>query len=85
MGINAILTEIRDGQAKLQTQQAVMCNDMKHLIKDNVEFKESMNKNVATLKTDYYKTKTIVQKHTIWFAILHFFTVSLLAYIGLKT
>lgn len=76
---------IIESQAHLKTQQAVMCVDMKHIIKDNAEFKETTNKNVTTLKADYYKTKTIVERHSIWFTVIHFITVTLLGIFGFKS
>ena len=84
MDVGSKLDKIIDSQAGLKTQQAVLCRDMKHLIADNVEFKEGMNKNVAAFKKDYYKTKATVQKHGIWFSVGHFLTVTLLGLLGYK-
>ena len=56
------LDKIMTCQAAMQQQQAVMANDLKHVISDNVEFKSSTNKNISTLKTDYYETKKTVEK-----------------------
>lgn len=81
MTVGSKLDSIIESQTEMQTAQAVMANDMKHLIADNVEFKE----NLTTLKTDYYKTKGIVEKHGIWFTIIHFITVSLLGFLGFKS
>ena len=80
MSVEAKIDKIIASQADFKTQQAVMATDMKHLIKDNIEFKD----NLATLKLDYYKTKGVVEKHGIWFTIIHFLTVTLLGYIGYK-
>lgn len=81
MDVGSKLDSIIESQAEFKTQQAVICNDMKHLIKDNEDFKG----NLATLKSDYYKTKTIVEKHGIWFTIIHFITVTLLGFLGYKS
>jgi len=84
MSVESKLDKIIESQAEFKTQQAVQCARMKHLIADNVEFKENMNKNVANLKEDYYKTKATVQKHGIWFTVGHFITVTVLGYFGFK-
>lgn len=80
MNVGQKLDNIMVSQAESQKHQAVMCNDLKHLIEDNLEFKN----NLATLKKDYYETKRTVEKHTIWFSIIHFFTVSLIGWLGFK-
>ena len=56
------LDKIMACQAAMQQQQAVMANDLKHVISDNIEFKNSTTKNISTLKTDYYETKKTVEK-----------------------
>ena len=72
-------------QEQLKGQQAVICNDLKHVIADNVEFKNNTNKNITSLKTDYYKTKTTVDKHSVWFTVFHTVTGAFLSYLGIKT
>lgn len=85
MDVGSKLDSIIESQAELKTQQAVMCTDMKHIIKDNAEFKEVTNKNLTTLKTDYYKTKLVVERHTIWFTVGHFITVTLVGFFTYKS
>lgn len=75
------IDKILESQGQIQTQQAVMCNDIKHIIKDNFEFQNG----VGVFKKDYYETKRTVEKHTIWFSIIHFFTAGVLGYLGFKT
>ena len=83
--VGSKLDSIIKSQAEFAMQQAVMCNDMKHLIADNVEFKENMTTNVATLKKEFYKTRAVVSKHGIWFTIIHGITLFLAGLIGYKS
>lgn len=49
--------DVKNDVNAIQQSQAVMCNNIKHIVDDNLEFKNSMDKNITTLKTDYYKTR----------------------------
>jgi len=80
MTVTEKLDSILASQSKTETQQAVMCNDMKHIIKDNIEFKNGVDK----FKTDYYKTKTMVQKHGVWFAVIQSGITFILGLFGIK-
>ena len=72
-------------QEEFATQQAVLCTKMTHLIADNVEFKENMTNNVATLKKEFYKTRAVVSKHGIWFTLIHGITLFLAGIFGYKS
>ena len=69
------LDSIIASQAEQSERQAVMCNDIKHIIKDNLEFQNG----VAVFKKDFYNTKATVQKHGIWFAVINGIWVFLLS------
>ena len=60
MSLESKIDRMLASQATMHTQQAVIFNDIKHIIKDNAEFKESTNKAIGTLKTSHYKTKADV-------------------------
>ena len=83
--VGSKLDKIIESQKESAIQQAVLGNDMKHMLVDNVGFKEKMDKEVGTLKKDYYKTRATVDKHGIWFTLIHSITVFLLGLIGYKS
>lgn len=83
--VGSKLDKIIESQSVMQTQQAVMATDMKHLIADNVEFKVETERNATALKIQVYKTKEIVLKHSIWFTIIHFLTVTLVGFFTYKS
>lgn len=60
MGVESKIDRILASQAAMQTQQAVMCNDIKHMLEDNVEFKQATNVKIDKLTSSHYKTKADV-------------------------
>lgn len=70
MNITEKLDNIIAIQSDIKQCQAIMQNDIKHIVADNVEFKSGTNKNISTLKDDYYKTKEDVKQITFFGKIL---------------
>ena len=80
MDVGSKLDKIIESQSEFKTQQAVLDTKMSHLITDNVEYKAKME----NLEIRQNKTKAIVDKHGIWFTLIHSITVFILGLIGYK-
>jgi len=72
--------DMRTCQGEIKTQQAVMANDLKYVIADNVEFKNGVSK----FKTEFYSTRETVNKHGVWFAVIQSGVILILGYFGIK-
>lgn len=62
MSIEGKLDKVLASQATMQTAQAVMGNDIKHIKEDLSEFKGVTNVKIDKLKTSHYKTKADVNR-----------------------
>ena len=78
MNVGQKLDEIMLCQSDIKKCQAVMQNDLKHVIEDNVEFKLGYSK----FKEDYYITKKSVEKITFLGKILAWVYASIIGLLG---